>query len=172
MHRIDSSTAVAVMPTPAAAGTAGFFQDANPQTGAVGTVMTADWCNSVMMELVNILTAAGVTPSKTAQNQVLTALQALFGGAGTNGTAGSRTLPGGTIIKWGNDQTAAGTGTKAISFTPLTNFPTACVNVQLTCQTASANAVALGMSAVTNTGFTAWAHSTVAVGFYWLAIGY
>src|SRR5690242_5771521 len=75
--RIDNSTAVSVKPTPAAAGTAGWFTDGNPGTGVPGTVVTADWLNGVQGEIDSVLTAAGVTPDKTLTNQLLAAIRKL-----------------------------------------------------------------------------------------------
>jgi hypothetical protein len=74
--QIDTPGAASSFPTPASAGTAGWF---NPIAGGgTGTIVSADWLNSIQAELLNILQAGGVTPSKTAQNQLLTALQTLF----------------------------------------------------------------------------------------------
>lgn len=75
--KIDSSTAAAVMPTPGAAGTAGWFTDGNPGTGVPGTVVTADWLNAQQAEIMSVLTAAGVTPDKTQTDQLLKSLRTL-----------------------------------------------------------------------------------------------
>lgn len=77
MHRIDQPTAVNTLPTPAAAGTPGYFSNATPGSGTP-TIVDNDWCNDIQEELISILTAASVSPSKTTHNQVLTSLQALF----------------------------------------------------------------------------------------------
>jgi hypothetical protein len=77
MHRIDNVTAAASLPTPASAGTAGYFSNATPGSGTP-TIVDNDWCNDIQEELISILTAASVAPSKTTHNQVLTALQGLF----------------------------------------------------------------------------------------------
>lgn len=74
MFGIDDPTAVAVMPTPEAAGTVGFWTEGNPGTGAPATLMRASFFNGLQQELLNILSAAGLTPSKTSYNQILTAL--------------------------------------------------------------------------------------------------
>jgi len=78
MYQIDSSGIATSLPTPAAAGTPGYFTNGNPATATPATVLDADWFNAVMMELVNIVTAASITPTKGTNSQVLTALQALF----------------------------------------------------------------------------------------------
>ena len=77
MHRIDNVTAAALLPTPASAGTAGYFSNATPGSGTP-TIVDNDWCNDIQEELISILTAASVAPSKTTHNQVLTALEDLF----------------------------------------------------------------------------------------------
>lgn len=77
MFRIDATDAVSVMPTPYTPGTPGYFQHGNPTTGASYTTVTSDWCNTIQEELMNVVLAAGLTPSKTQQNQLLTAIQGL-----------------------------------------------------------------------------------------------
>ncbi|HEX7906870.1 MAG TPA: hypothetical protein VF534_02090 [Paraburkholderia sp.] len=84
MYQIDSSGAASSMPTPGAAATPGFFTGGNPSTGTPATILDADWFNAVMMELVNIVTAAGLPPTKGTNNQVLTAVQDLFAAIGGN----------------------------------------------------------------------------------------
>lgn len=90
MQRIDHSTAVAVRPAPAAAGTPGYFTGGDPATGQKATVVTADFLNMVQEELIAILTAAGVVPDKASLSQVLTALQVLFLGKNATAAAASK----------------------------------------------------------------------------------
>ncbi|KWT89365.1 MULTISPECIES: hypothetical protein [unclassified Variovorax] len=78
MFGIDDPTAVAVMPTPEAAGTVGFWTEGNPGLGQAATLMRASFFNGLQQELLNILSAGGVTPSKTTYNQLTTALTNLF----------------------------------------------------------------------------------------------
>ncbi|OAK66070.1 hypothetical protein A3K87_09905 [Variovorax paradoxus] len=75
MFAIDDATAVAVMPTPEAAGTAGYFTEGNPALGVAATYLRASFLNGLMQELLNVLAGAGVAPSKTTYNQILTALR-------------------------------------------------------------------------------------------------
>lgn len=82
MHKIDSSTTTATMPSPLAVGTPGWFQHGNPGTGTAYTVLTSDWANAIQAELLNVLTAAVITPDKTSQSQLLAALRALAAPAG------------------------------------------------------------------------------------------
>lgn len=77
MYQIDNSTAAAAQPASTAAGTAGFFTDGNPAGGVAATIVPAEWLNAVMMELINIVTAGGLTPSKNTFNQVLAAIKRL-----------------------------------------------------------------------------------------------
>lgn len=77
MYQIDNSTAAASQPTSTAAGTAGFFTDGNPATGDAATILPAEWLNAVMMELCNVITAAGLTLSKSSFTQLQTAIKIL-----------------------------------------------------------------------------------------------
>lgn len=53
----------------------GKFVDENIATGQVGSLIPSAWGNAVTAELLNILTAAGIEPDESAENQVLTALR-------------------------------------------------------------------------------------------------
>ncbi len=77
MFPTDQPTAVSSIPTPAAAGTQGFFTGGNPGSGEPATIVDADWLNMIQQELVNVVTAAGLTPSKTTYTQVLSAIRLL-----------------------------------------------------------------------------------------------
>lgn len=100
MHRIDNSTAAAVLPTPSAAGTPGYWTAGNPVSGTPATVISPDWMNAVQEELTTVITAGGVVPSKTNNTQLLTALGSIFGGGGTLSATGWQKLPGGLILQW------------------------------------------------------------------------
>ena len=75
MYQYDDPTCVAALPTPAALGAAGYFSNGNPTTGLGATVLTADYMNMVMLELLNVVKAGGISPSKTAYDQVLSAIK-------------------------------------------------------------------------------------------------
>lgn len=77
MYQIDNATAATSQPASTPVGTAGFFTDGNPATSVPATIVPAEWLNAVMMELVNVVTAGGLTPSKSSFNQVLTAIKAI-----------------------------------------------------------------------------------------------
>ncbi|MEK6420033.1 MAG: hypothetical protein V4801_10530 [Burkholderia gladioli] len=79
MFRTDQTTAVTAIPAPSAAGTPGYFTGGNPATGQAATILDADWLNMVQEELMNVVTAAGLTPSKTVYTQLLSAIRALRG---------------------------------------------------------------------------------------------
>ncbi|ARL91031.1 hypothetical protein [Burkholderia pseudomallei] len=78
MYQIDNASAATSQPASTAAGTAGFFTDGNPATATPATIVPAEWLNSVMMELINVVNAGGVTPTKNQFNNVLTALKNSF----------------------------------------------------------------------------------------------
>lgn len=80
MFRIDNSTAVTSQPAPSSAGTPGFFTDGSPAGGVPATVVPAEWLNGVQEELISVLTAAGITPSKTVFNQISAAIPVLAPG--------------------------------------------------------------------------------------------
>lgn len=86
MHRIDSDTNVASLPTPAAPGTPGYFSEGNPGPGTPvpATNLTQDWCNTIQEELVAIPADQGISLNKTTNNQVLAALKLMLLKQGPN----------------------------------------------------------------------------------------
>ena len=81
MYAIDDATAAATMPTPETQEAAGWFTEGTPGT-VPATLVRASWLNGIQSELLNILSAAGISPVKTTFTQVLSALKALFGQLG------------------------------------------------------------------------------------------
>lgn len=78
MHRIDGPGATVDNK----------FTEGNPVGGAPATVVSADWMNDVQEELISILSSAGITPVKGAQDQMLKAIRTISSGvigAFTNG---------------------------------------------------------------------------------------
>jgi hypothetical protein len=88
MFQTDQPTAATSLPTPAAPGTQGFFTQGNPGTGVPATILDADFMNMLMMELTNVVTAGGLTPSKTTYTQVVSAIKALIAQPQTNLVSG------------------------------------------------------------------------------------
>lgn len=78
MFRIDDPSAVAVLPTPPAEGTEGYFTDGNPEGGIEATIVTPAWCNGVQEELMKVIEEAGITPDKTDNTQVWQAIQTMI----------------------------------------------------------------------------------------------
>lgn len=74
MYQIDDQTAVASMPALGAAGDEGFFTEGNATLGIRGTKLTADFLNILQSELMNLLSAGGITASKSQLAQVLAAV--------------------------------------------------------------------------------------------------
>jgi hypothetical protein len=131
MHQIDSIGSVATQPTPAAAGTPGWWFGGNPATGQPATIMDTDWFNAVQAELLAILAAAGIAPVKGTNNQVLAAIRELLDTSITSGSNANghwKMFPDGSIEQWGNGSTTLGVGD--ITF-PIP-FPNACDGVQPT----------------------------------------
>ncbi|WP_260426369.1 hypothetical protein [Burkholderia cepacia] len=88
MYRIDDATAAASLPTPESAAAEGYFTEGNPATGTLATKVRASWLNMLQEELRNVVTTAGLTPSKTNYTQVASAVQTLIAKAaqGINST--------------------------------------------------------------------------------------
>ena len=70
MHRIDGPGATVD----------NRFTDGDPVAGIQATMVTDDWANDIQEELMSLLTAAGISPIKGTQNQVLAALRTLSPG--------------------------------------------------------------------------------------------
>ena len=80
MYQIDDPTNTTTYPTPPATTglTPGYFTGGNPATATPGTRVRFWWLNQVQQELMNFLTTAGLTPSKSTNTQVLAACQVMF----------------------------------------------------------------------------------------------
>lgn len=74
MYQIDNSTAAATIPASTPVGTPGYFTDGNPATGVAATIMPAEFMNALMMENLNVLSAAGIAPAKGQYNQLALAI--------------------------------------------------------------------------------------------------
>lgn len=78
MHRVDTSTAAAALPTTNPAGTPGYFTQGDPVAGTPATVPGQDWFNMIQEELCGVVLAAGLALTKGVYTQLLLALQRLF----------------------------------------------------------------------------------------------
>lgn len=81
MYAIDVPTVTASLPTPAPAGTAGFFTDGNPATATPATIVPADFLNMVMQELINVALEGTAPLSKTSYTQVRDAISNMVANA-------------------------------------------------------------------------------------------
>lgn len=79
MHQYDHPTGVSVRPTAGAVRTVGWMTDGNSATGVKGSIAYVDWFNDLQANLLAILTAGGVTPTKGASgdNDLLNAINFL-----------------------------------------------------------------------------------------------
>lgn len=78
MYQIDVNSAASKQPASTALGTPGFFTDGNPGTGELATVVPAEWLNTIMLELLSTLKAAGVAPKKDQFDQLSGSVKALI----------------------------------------------------------------------------------------------
>lgn len=78
MFQIDNDTSSQNMPAPTAAGHPGFFVDGDPAKGLAATILPAEFMNMLMMEFVNLVKMAGLTPSKADYTQLSQALPILI----------------------------------------------------------------------------------------------
>lgn len=122
--------------------------------------------------LINIPTAPTASPGTNTTQLATTAFAiAAALGSGTLATAGTWTMPGGFIIKWGTNNFAAGSGA-AISF--VSAFPTACFAVVAVRDGAVADAPAYGVNNVTAAGFNGICQAGGGSVFQsmWIAVGH
>jgi microcystin-dependent protein len=81
------------------------FSAGSPASGVLATKLSADWCNGVQQELINVIEAGGLTPNSESLNQVATAIQSgkLFSAqaAGTADAITATYSPGITALKDG-----------------------------------------------------------------------
>jgi hypothetical protein len=56
----------------------GLFHDGDPFNGITGTMVTADWLNSIQEELVSVIAAAGLALDPAQSDQLLEAIQTLI----------------------------------------------------------------------------------------------
>lgn len=151
MFQVDLPTAVSSLPSPAAAGTPGYFTNGNPVAGIPATILEADFTNMLMMELVNVVLAGGLTPSKTTYTQVRDAIKQLIqGGAGVSPAIGSMTnatvnlTTASNSLNFKADQVVLGTALSGLSYT----VPS--VNLTINTTQVGANGMNTGLPAVSS----------------------
>jgi len=74
MYRIDVPSAATDLPASTPEGRPGFFTDGNPAIGEPATIVPAEWLNMIMMEILNVVTAANIGPLKSDNTQLLKAI--------------------------------------------------------------------------------------------------
>ncbi len=137
MHRIDHTTNNATLPSPDAAGTAGYFKKGNPGTGVPATVVTADWANAVQEEIAYVIAQASIALSKTDNTQLRAAIQAMIQSANSaiviSGATFEASVANGEAVRWdaGNSRfdeaIADGTSNnRAVGFADVTNGKVYC----------------------------------------------
>jgi len=78
MYKYDHTTAVATRPAVGTAGTGGWFTDGDAATNTPRTILVANFFNMLQAELLAVLAAAGITPAKSNDAQLLAALDARY----------------------------------------------------------------------------------------------
>lgn len=78
MYQIDVASASSTKPASTAPGAPGYFTDGDVVGGIPPTIVPAEFLNSLMLELLAIVTAGGLVPSKVSSGQVLLAIQNLI----------------------------------------------------------------------------------------------
>lgn len=78
MYPVKTATAVTSMPAYTEGGTPGYFTSGNAVAGIPATVPGEHWFNMTQEELLNVIRAAGLTPSPTDDTQLREAILALI----------------------------------------------------------------------------------------------
>ncbi|WP_242183069.1 hypothetical protein [Sphingomonas sp. CARO-RG-8B-R24-01] len=95
MQRIDGPTAAPSLPAPSAlVGTPGYFTGGDPAIPTPPTIITPDWFNMIQEELVAIVVAAGISPSKSDRAQVLAAVRSLIASGGISFASDAEAIAG------------------------------------------------------------------------------
>lgn len=142
MFAIDDATAVAALPTPEAAGTPGYWTEGNPGTGVPATYVRASFLNMLQQELLNVVTGAGLTPSKTTYNQLLLALNTRAPTVGQTRNLRATQTAAGTSLTFTADEVVVKSALGGIA-TILPNF-----NKTLNVATTGAGAMDTGLAPI------------------------
>lgn len=103
MYRIDDPSAVAVLPTPAALGTQGYYTSGNPGGGVEATVVTADHLNAIQEEIAYVIEEAGITLDKTDNTQLKEAIDTMIETAAVSSSLPEGHLSGLGLTNNGSD---------------------------------------------------------------------
>lgn len=87
MHRVDTATAIAALPSLNPVGTPGFFSQGSPTGSPPATVPGQDWFNSVQEELAATVLGAGIALSKSNNGQLLQAIRLMVSAAAITGSS-------------------------------------------------------------------------------------
>jgi hypothetical protein len=167
MFQIDVASAAQTMPERGAAGTAGFFTEGDAVGGTQATVLSADFVNAVMMELLNILVGVGLTPSKTDDTQLQKSLPRIQGN--------SASFPSGLILNWGVGVHADNTGVLVVSYDR--PYGTGSLFTLASNRAGSPPTAFHGTDAGNETGMTVYSASAAGVAaaagtsFWWVSLG-
>lgn len=108
MRAIDTATAVALRPAPGPEGAPGYFTGGDPNAlpPVPSTVLDADWLNRMQVEILTVVLAGGLSPSKADSTQLYQAIMLLLAAwagqvktyagdpnGNVSGTAGTSTKP-------------------------------------------------------------------------------
>jgi hypothetical protein len=77
MYQIDVPSAAQVLPAPTAQGAPGYFTDGDLVGGIEPTIVPAHFLNALMLEVLSVLAAAGITPDKAQYGQLASAIKAI-----------------------------------------------------------------------------------------------
>ena len=95
------------------------FTDGSGASGVQSTLLPAAWFNTIQRELVNIVQSGGLTLDPKNDNQVLTALKAIFPmviSQGANANGNWRAWSDGTYEMWGSGGSIDNTGRSQVTY--------------------------------------------------------
>jgi hypothetical protein len=119
MFQIDNDTSSQNLPAPSSAKTPGYFVDGDPAKGIPATILPAEFMNMLMMEFINLVVAAGLTPSKSDYTQLSKAIPALISKLATVDWSKITNVPT-TLVKTGTSPSL--TGVELSGPTPYLDF--------------------------------------------------
>jgi len=97
MYQIDVPSAATTLPAATALGQPGYFTDGDVVAGVDPTIVPAEFLNAVMLELLGVVSGAGLTPAKGQNGQVLAAIRSLIRYTPTSASA-VNTTGGATVL--------------------------------------------------------------------------